>query len=206
MRKIRASGRKGIAPAIARKIPALAAPSGSRSPAIEKPEARSRTKRTRTTAARMHFCYSSFAIVSSQCWRSRSTGSMVTTGREPLRRQVDTVERGMAMCLGRHLVLDLATLSRRWRSYAHRVREVVVAVFGIPETSPAMAHQASRNINNIGGDEVAYTKVRNVCAHSTVLLKRKTGACIHGARSALSCETDVRSSCYLRIPRNRRLR
>jgi hypothetical protein len=29
---------------------------------------------------------------------------MVTTGREPRRRQVETVERGILMCLGRHLV------------------------------------------------------------------------------------------------------
>jgi hypothetical protein len=70
-------------------------------------------------------------MVLSNCWRSWSGGSIVTTGREPRRRQVETVERGILMCLGRHLMPDLTTCSRiRW-SYVQRVREVDLGVSSI---------------------------------------------------------------------------
>ena len=168
IRKITASGRNGFEVAMARRIPALASPSGSRSPARLMPKARSRDRRIRTTAARTRYCRSSLVMVSSNCWRSWSGCSIVTTGREPRRRQVETVERGILMCLGRHLVPVLTTWFRiRW-SYAHRVRDVVAWVSGIAKASPAMAHLASQNINDIGHAALAYTFVRNVSAHSWV--------------------------------------
>jgi len=72
----------------------------------------------------------------------------------------------MATCLGRHLVPDLTTWSRRRWSYAQRVREVVVAVFSIPKASLAMAHQANQNTNDIRHAALAYIKVRNVFVRS----------------------------------------
>jgi hypothetical protein len=91
---------------------------------------------------------------------------MVTTGREPRRRHVETVERGIATCLGRHLVPDLTTWSRSRWSYAQRVREVVVEVSSIAKASPAITHKDSLYLNDIGHAALAYTFVRNVCAHS----------------------------------------
>ncbi len=164
MRKITVSGRNAFALVMARRIPALAAPSGSRSPARVKPEARSIGRRTRTTAARMRTRRSSFAMVSTNYWRSWSIGSMVMTGREPRRRQVDTVERGMVTRLGRHLVPDLTP----GPEYGGRRRSVSVS---LPWRclSSRKHHQpgfASKRFNDIKAVEVAYTFVRNVCAHS----------------------------------------
>jgi hypothetical protein len=93
---------------------------------------------------------------------------MVMTGRCPRRRQVETVERGILMCLGRYLVPDLTTCSRiRW-SYVERVHKVVVDVSTIATASPAIAHQASQNTNDIGPAALAYAFVRKVCARSSV--------------------------------------
>ena len=101
-RKITASGRKGFALVMARRMPALALPSGSRwPPARLNPDARSSARRSRTTAASTCTRRSSFAMVSSNCCRSWSNGSMETTGRIPHRCQEETVERGIASCLGR---------------------------------------------------------------------------------------------------------
>ncbi len=156
--KITARGRNGFALVMARRIPALALPSGSRSPARVKPEARRIARRIRTTAARMRTRRSSFVMVSTNCCLAWSGGSMVTTGREPRRRQVDMVERGMVTCLGRHLVPVLTTCSRiRW-SYAQRVQSVAVGVSSIAKVSSALAHQASKETNDIEGADVANTK------------------------------------------------
>ena len=81
IRKITASERNGVALVMARRIPALAAPLTRRSPARVKPDARSIARRTRATAARMRARRSSFTMVSTNCCRSWSSGSMVTTGR-----------------------------------------------------------------------------------------------------------------------------
>ena len=99
IRRLRASGRNGSALAIARRMPALAAPSGRRWPARLKPDARSSARRIRTTAASTRARRSSFATMSSNCCRSWSSGSMAMTGRRPRGCQVDTVERGIATCL-----------------------------------------------------------------------------------------------------------
>ncbi len=121
-------------------------------------------------------------MASSNRWRSWSGGSMVTTGREPRRRQVDTVERGIVMCLGRHLVPDLTTCSRIRRSYAQRVHGVGVVVPTIAKTSPAMARLASQKTNDIRYAALAYTFVRKVCAHSSAVRIRgqAQGLHVHG--------------------------
>jgi hypothetical protein len=78
--------------------------------------------------------------------------------------------------LGRHLVPDLTTWSRRRWSYAQRVREVVVAMFSLPKASPAMAHQASQNTNNIRHAALAYIEVRNVFVRSCVVFADNSSA------------------------------
>jgi hypothetical protein len=68
------------------------------------------------------------------------------------------VERGIPMCLGRHLVPVLTTWFRiRW-SYAHRVRDVAAWVSGIAKASPLMAHLANKYFNDISHADVANTK------------------------------------------------
>jgi hypothetical protein len=70
----------------------------------------------------------------------------------------ETVERGILMCLGRHLVPVLTTWFRiRW-SYAHRVRDVAAWVSGIAKASPLMAHLANKYFNDISHADVANTK------------------------------------------------
>jgi hypothetical protein len=107
-------------------------------------------------------------MMSSNCWRSWSGCSIMTTGREPRRRQVETVERGILMCLGRHLVPVLTTWFRiRW-SYAHRVRDVAAWVSGIAKASPLMAHLANKYFNDISHADVANTKCER-SAHTAAL-------------------------------------
>ncbi len=78
---------------------------------------------------------------------------------------METVERGILMSLGR-LVPDLTIWARRRWSYAQRVQGVVVGVSSITKASPALTQQASQKANDIRRADVAYTKMRNVCAHS----------------------------------------
>jgi hypothetical protein len=80
--------------------------------------------------------------------------------------QVETVERGILMCLGRHLVPVLTTCSRTRWSYAQRACEVDLGVSSIAKASRLTAHQASQYFNDIRHADVAYTKVLNVCARS----------------------------------------
>lgn len=49
-----------------------------------------------------------------------------------------------------------------------RVHKVVVDVSTIATASPAIAHQASQNTNDIGPAALAYAFVRKVCARSSV--------------------------------------
>jgi len=135
----------GLRLVMARRIAALALPSGSRwPPARLKPEARSSARRIRTTAARTRARRSSFAMVSSNCCRSWSNGSMVTTGRRPRRRQVPTVDRGMARCLGKHLMPVRRTCSRMRWSYTRRVCDAAGRVLIITKGSPAGRHPPAK--------------------------------------------------------------
>ena len=64
------------------------------------------------------------------------------------------------MCLGRHLMPDLTTWTRRRWSYVQRVQGVAVRVFGIAKDSPVMAHLASKDIDDIKHAALAHTFVR----------------------------------------------
>ena len=83
------------------------------------------------------------------------------------------------MCLGRHLVPVLTTCARRRWSYAQRVQGVGVSY--IAKASTVMAHQASQNLNDIRRAALAYTFLRNVCAHSCENLNDIEGAAVANA-------------------------
>jgi hypothetical protein len=95
VRRMMAMGRNASALVIARRIPAFAFTSGRRFVTKLNPEARSKASKRRTTAASCRARFSQRALVSSASCRSWPTGSVVTTGRRPRRRQVETVERGI---------------------------------------------------------------------------------------------------------------
>ncbi len=174
IRRSTASGRNGVAPEMARRMPALAAPPGSRRPARMNPEARRSAKRSRTTAARTRTRRSSFASESSNCCRSCSIGSRLTTGRGPRRVQLETVDRGMATCLGRHLVPLRITCSRRRWSYAWRVRGVAMGVFIITRTAPP-GTQPPAKTRTILGVPMLRTRKRGMSAHAAGRLPHAAG-------------------------------
>jgi hypothetical protein len=76
----------------------------------------------------------------------------------------------MATCFGRHMAPLRTTCSRRRWSYARRGRG------GIHHHEDSIARDSttSQNPNDIRGADVAYTKMRNVCARSCAAVERTT--------------------------------